>query len=218
LDKIDKYLIGQAGQDAADLLCKREIQFIEIQRLLELAETMNAYETRKYFFKKEIEGIVDLKDLRNQLNLYREIQDGYLLKLKNLDLSSLDKKEVVVTDFLPGGQAISHRDLLNTDYEKLIVSKKNFLTTTLEPKERLRQEKLIVFFQKAMAIKQGVMTKYPQYAERAKIIEELKADESLSQEMALGISKEAQKAYEAYYEALSKKKSDKFNPCKDFVL
>jgi hypothetical protein len=217
MDKIDKYLFNE---DAGELICKREKQFLALQKLLELAEKVNAFETRGFFGNKKIEGEIDLAPLREKLLSYKKTQDDYLKRIKEIDLSTLDKKEDIFTDDYPqGANLTSHKDMLNTDYEKIIKLKKEaLLDPSLTPSKKEELKKLLIFFERSQEIKADVLVRYPQYAQRAKILEEIKNDEKLTFKIASGITKESHKAYSAYYEALSRENADKANPCKDFVL
>jgi hypothetical protein len=217
MDKIDKYLFNE---DAGEMICKREKQFISLQKLLDLAEKMNAFETRGFFWNKKIEGEIDLAILRGKILSYKKTQDDYLKRIKELDLSTLDKKEDIFTDdYLQGANLTSHKDLLNTDYEKIIkIKKEALLDSSLTAAKKDELKKLLIFFERSQEIKTDVLIRYPQYVQRAKILEEIKNDERLTFKIANGIIKEAHKLYTAYYEASSRVNSEMANPCKDFVL
>lgn len=217
LDKIDKYLFNV---DAGELICKRDKQFIALQKLIDLAEKVNAFESKGFFGFKKIEGKIDLAPLREKLLSYKKTQDDYLTRIKEIDLSTLDKKEDIFTDYYPRGENLtSHKDLLITDYEKIIKLKKEaLLDPSLTASKTEELKKLLIFFERSQEIKSELLVKYPQYAQRAKILEEIKKDEKITSKIASGITKEAHKAYTAYYEALSRENSENANPCKDFVL
>lgn len=215
LDKLDTYL---KATNSAELVCVRNRDYVKMGALIKLIENLSKVE------KASGGKSVNLSGLEKRLAEYKQTQDEYLKRLHQLDLSKMNKKEIIKTDFYNTDKnGYTHLELLRNDFDFLIKNKEELLrdpsTSELKRKQAIN---LIEYYKAAKVTRDRVIRENPQYAEQDKVIASLKNNNDVGYNVATRIMKEAHEAYSALYniresEMVRQGKTPP-NPCKDFVL
>lgn len=217
MDKIDNYM---KSTYTPELMCERNDHYLKLGALLKLIESVSKVGKSSGEFSKSY----DLSSLEKKISDYKKTQDAYFEKLSKLDLSNLNKREIIKTAYFNGtNNGFTHKELLSTNFEFFIQDKADMLTDkNLTEKKKDQALELINYYKAALAIKDKVIRENPQYAEQLSIIAGLKTDNDVGYEVAKDIMKESHEAYNALYKIkeseLLKQGSKAPNPCKDFVL
>jgi hypothetical protein len=217
LDKIDTYMKKTYTLEA---MCTREEHFQKLDALVKLIENLSKIAKASGNLNKS----VNLSDLEKKLSNYKKTQDKYFKKLNLLDLSNLNKKEIIKTAaFKSSENGFTHKELLTTNFEFFIKNKADLLQDgSITDKKRQQALDLIEYYKAALVMKEKVIRDNPQYAQQQLIIAGLKNDNDVSFSIAAGIMKEANKAYNALYKIreseIVNKGAPAPNPCKDFIL
>lgn len=218
LDKIDTYM---KKTTSAEALCTREDNFQKLEALVKLIENMSKIGKAS----GELQKSVDLSSLEKKLTDYKKTQDEYFKKLSQLDLSGLDKKEIIVTPAFTknANNGFTHRELLSTNFEFFIRNKGDSLSSgNLTDSKKEQAIDLIEYYKAAIVMRDKIVRENPQYAQQQAIIAGLKNDNDVGFAVAAKIMKESRDAYNALYKLkeseMLKQKSAAPNPCKDFVL
>lgn len=219
LDKIDDYLLSIKNDE---LMCQREIQYNDLQKVLALIEDMNTITKKTWWSSKVfIERQVDLKELKDKIAAYKKSQDDYIAKLRQLDMKDSDKIEKVTGKYLENH--FTRKEIITTNYDELIAGKSKELTNMLLTAAQVESaNNLLDFYTEAKRVQQNLLSENPNYSEYRNIMEGLKTDVKVSRTVASEIAHEAHTAYNAYYQAKQKeilsKDKKASNPCRDFVL
>lgn len=219
LDKIDNYLLGIKNDE---LMCQKDVQHNQLQKLLDLIEDMNSITRKSWWSSKvTIEKTVDLNELKLQIVAYKKTQEEYIEKLRKLDMSEAHKIEKVTGKFQEN--RFTRKEIITTNYDELIAGKAKELTNMLLTAAQVESaNQLLDFYEEAKKVQQKLLAENPDYAQYRTTMESLKTDVRTSRETASSIAKLSHEAYTAYYQARRKENlaQDKkaTNPCKDFVL